>query len=71
MNIKIFRRCTLFPSWSGQGLISSPVQSSWLRKPKNISVVSEEELALFRMKTNVRINHVLNFGHLYHGTLLP
>ena len=25
MNIKIFCRCSLFPSWSGQGLISTPV----------------------------------------------
>jgi hypothetical protein len=25
MKIKIFCRCSLFPSWSGQGLISTPV----------------------------------------------
>jgi len=25
MNIKIFCRCSLFPSWSGLGLISIPV----------------------------------------------
>jgi len=25
MNIKIFCRCNLFPSWSGQGLISTPL----------------------------------------------
>jgi len=25
MNIKIFCRCSLFPSWSGEGLISTPV----------------------------------------------
>ena len=25
MNIKIFFRCSLFPSWSGLGLISTPV----------------------------------------------
>jgi len=25
MNIKIFCRCSLFPSWSGYGLISTPV----------------------------------------------
>jgi len=25
MNIKIFCRCSLFPSWSGWGLISTPV----------------------------------------------
>jgi hypothetical protein len=25
MNTKIFCRCSLFPSWSGQGLISTPV----------------------------------------------
>ena len=27
MNIKIFCRCGFFPSWSGKGLISTPVQS--------------------------------------------
>ena len=26
MKIKIFCRCSLFPSWSGQGLISTPVK---------------------------------------------
>jgi hypothetical protein len=26
MNIKIFCRCSLFPSWSGKGLISTPVK---------------------------------------------
>jgi len=25
MNIKIFRRCSLFPSWSGKGFIGTPV----------------------------------------------
>jgi len=25
MNIKIFCRCSMFPSWSGQGLFSTPV----------------------------------------------
>ena len=25
MNMKIFGRCSLFPSWSGQGLIITPV----------------------------------------------
>ena len=25
MKLKIFCRCSLFPSWSGQGLISTPV----------------------------------------------
>jgi len=29
MNIKIFLRCSLFPSWSGQGLTSTPV--NWYR----------------------------------------
>jgi len=26
MNIKIFSRCSLFPSWLGYGLISTPVK---------------------------------------------
>ena len=28
MNIKTFCRCSLFPSWSGEGLISTPVVPS-------------------------------------------
>jgi len=27
MKIKIFCRCSLFPSWSGQGLTSTPVNA--------------------------------------------
>jgi hypothetical protein len=30
MNIKIFCRCSLFPSWSGKGLISTPVVTMFL-----------------------------------------
>jgi len=39
MKIKIFCRCSLFPSWSGQGLISTPVNrmqfawTAWVESP--------------------------------------
>jgi len=29
MKLKIFCRCSLFPSWSGYGLISTPVEPGW------------------------------------------
>jgi hypothetical protein len=41
----------------------------WPRKPI-ILAVSEEALALFRIKNNMHINHFLNFGQLYRGPLL-
>ena len=34
MNIKIFCRCSLFPSWSGLGLISTPVYESLCLRAK-------------------------------------
>jgi hypothetical protein len=34
MKLKIFRRCSLFPSWSGQGLVSSPVRQDGFRSHK-------------------------------------
>ena len=41
MKIKIFCRCSLFPSWSGQGLISTPVlRYIPMHDPKNVKIGS-------------------------------
>jgi len=42
MNIKIFsRRCSLFPSWSGLGLISTPVYSNQAIEEKCVENIQE------------------------------
>ena len=47
MKLKIFCRCSLFPSWSGQGLISSPVSTLCL---------TSFELPEFNLITSVETN---------------
>ena len=58
MKLKIFCRCSLFPSWSGLGLISTPVQS--LARPtfryilfdgENISF--DASLVIYKNNTNI------------------
>ena len=41
MNIKIFCRCSLFPSWSGQRFISTPVLT-----PANYCILNNFGLSL-------------------------
>ena len=55
MKLKIFCRCSLFPSWSGQGLISTPVCN--VQRLTNAQyvyylIVSEKTLTFFDASTH-------------------
>jgi hypothetical protein len=50
MNIKIFCRCSSFPSWSGQGLTSTPVCSTVIA---NMFIIFEKKGFVFHRYTNV------------------
>jgi len=43
MKIKIFCRCSLFPSWSGYGLISTPVLLPHPYSPQMLSWSGQEQ----------------------------
>jgi len=52
MNMKIFGRCSLFPSWSGQGLIITPVHmyrgaDKSLARPTSRCILFDDENILF------------------------
>ena len=77
MKIKIFCLCSLFPSWSGQGLISTPVTrgtrtACWI--PKATYTHSEYVILLFQRNSGfagtpqcyvLRTLTVLFIGHLF------
>jgi len=57
MNIKIFCRCSLFPSWSGQELVSTTVEYRKTQSPlgcgakRKISVVARDQTHFIRPLT--------------------
>ena len=61
MNIKIFCRCSLFPSWLGYGLISTPVHTyqgadKSLARPTSRCILFDGENIVFDASLVIYIN---------------
>jgi hypothetical protein len=66
MNIKIFCRCSLFPSWSGTDLsarakdLSAPVYKAFSRQLPEWTAVSREEIERADLKADIRTRDLPN-----------
>ena len=62
MKLKIFCRCSLFPSWSGQGLISTPV---YIYRGADKSLVRPTSQCILFDGENISFDASLVMGYIY------
>jgi hypothetical protein len=60
MNIKIFCHCSLFPSWSGYGFISIPVQCALAPhvRPRILTPNVDSEFSEIDEETHVKLKNI-------------